>query len=79
MVKGPAWLPASLSNRALAVILEKPHFWPELILKHLFFITLMDNLRRYSVLLTIGKYLLPRWTVGVRNKHGGYSRGQVAR
>ena len=51
----------------------------EIILKHLFFITLLDNLRRYSLLLTIGKYLLPRWTVGIRNRHSGYSRAQVQR
>lgn len=39
----------------------------------------MDNLRRYAFLLTLGKYLLPRWTVSIRNKHTGYSRSKVAR
>ena len=56
----------------------EPHFWTELILKHLFFITLMDNLRRYAFLLALGRYLLPRWTVSIRDKHSGYSRRKVA-
>ena len=38
----------------------------------------MDNLRRYAFLLTLGRYLLPRWTVSIRNKHSGYSRRKVA-
>jgi len=64
---------------AFVCFLGEPHFWPELILKHLFFITLLDNLRRYPLLVSIGKYVLPRWTVDVRNKHTGYSRDQVSR
>ena len=56
---------------------EEPHFWPALILEHLFFITLVDNLRRYPLLVTLGKFILPRWTVAVRNKHSGFSKQQV--
>ena len=55
----------------------EPHFWPALILEHLFFITLVDNLRRYPLLVTLGKFILPRWTVAVRNKHSGFSKQQV--
>lgn len=47
-------------------------------MKHLFFITLMDNLRRYAFILALGRYLLPRWTVSIRDKHSGYSRRKVA-
>lgn len=57
--------------------LEKPHFWIELLTKHLFFITLLDNLRRVPLLLFTGKILLPKLTVGIRNKHSGYSRAKV--
>nr|ANM86459.1 putative cytochrome p450 [Cladonia uncialis subsp. uncialis] len=58
---------------------EEPHFWIELLTKHLFFITLIDNLRRVSLLFSIGRFLLPRFTVGVRDKHSGYSRAKVDR
>ncbi|MCJ1269464.1 Cytochrome P450 monooxygenase orf9 [Lobaria immixta] len=56
----------------------EPHFWTDLILKHLFFITLMDNLRHFAFISTLGRYLLPRWTVSIRNKHSGFSRDKVA-
>ncbi|KAF9634223.1 Cytochrome P450 [Lasiodiplodia theobromae] len=57
----------------------KPHFWQELILEHLFFVTVLDNLRRYPIVARIGKLLLPRFTVAIRDKHSGYSRDKVAR
>ncbi|PGG97499.1 hypothetical protein AJ79_09169 [Helicocarpus griseus UAMH5409] len=60
-----------------AVDQGKPHFWSELIVKHLFFITVLDNLRRYPLFVTLGKMFLPFATVSVRNKHSGYSRKQV--
>ena len=47
--------------------------------EHLYFITILDNLRRYPLLAAIGKTILPRLTVGVRNKHTNYSRDKVAR
>lgn len=57
--------------------LEEPHFWIELLTTHLFFITLLDNLRRVPLLLSIGKVLLPKLTVSIRNKHSSYSRAKV--
>ncbi|KAL3417255.1 BCL4p [Phlyctema vagabunda] len=56
-----------------------PHFWSEMIVKHLFFITVLDNLRRYPMIAAIGRWLLPQLTVSVRNKHCGFSRRKVAR
>ena len=50
-----------------------------MIVDHLFFITVLDNLRRYPLIASIGKIILPRLTVGVRNKHVGYSREKVAK
>jgi len=50
-----------------------------LLTKHLFFITLIDNLRRVPFLLSVGKYLLPKLTVGVRDKHSRYSKAKVNR
>jgi hypothetical protein len=55
----------------------KPHFWQSMITEHLYFITVMDNLRRYPLIAAIGKFLLPKLTVSVRNKHSGYSRAKV--
>ncbi|MCJ1426416.1 hypothetical protein MMC29_004319 [Sticta canariensis] len=56
----------------------KPHFWTEIVMKHVFFITLMDNLRRFAFLSTLGRRFLPRWTVAIRNKHSSFSREKVA-
>ena len=58
---------------------ERPHFWQQLIAKHLFFITVVDNLRRYPFLRWLGKTLLPHLTVKVQNKHSGYSRQKIAK
>lgn len=57
----------------------KPHFWQQMTVKHLFFITLLDNLRRYPLLRRLGQLVIPRLTVAVRDKHTGYSRQQVAK
>ncbi|CAD6584580.1 MAG: hypothetical protein ASARMPREDX12_001698 [Alectoria sarmentosa] len=56
---------------------EEPHFWIELILKHLLAVTLVDNLRRWPLMATIGRFLLPKATVSVRDKHSNFSRTQV--
>ncbi|KAK3203030.1 hypothetical protein GRF29_154g1517365 [Pseudopithomyces chartarum] len=58
---------------------EKHHPWIDLILKHLLEITLVDNLRRFHLLATLGKWLLPRLTVAVRNQHSDGARRKVKR
>jgi hypothetical protein len=60
-----------------AVDSGKPHFWTELLVNHLFFITLMDNMRRYPLLVSLGNLILPWATISVRNKHSGYTRAKV--
>ncbi len=57
----------------------EPHFWQQMIAKHLYFVTVVDNLRRYEVVRWLGVRLLPSLTVGVREKHSGYSRAKIAR
>ncbi|KAI0474770.1 cytochrome protein [Xylaria cf. heliscus] len=56
---------------------KKHHFWLDLILDHLQEITLVDNLRRFKFLATLGKWIVPSLTVRVREKHTGYSRAKV--
>ena len=56
---------------------NKPHFWSQLIEKHLFYVTVVDNLRRFPLLRRIGQIVLPAFTVSVRDKHTGYSRAKV--
>ncbi|KAF6809469.1 Isotrichodermin C-15 hydroxylase 6 [Colletotrichum plurivorum] len=56
---------------------EKHHPWMDLILKHLFEVTMVDNLRRIRVLETLGRWLLPSLTSSVREKHSMYSRQKV--
>lgn len=62
-----------------AVESARPHFWSELIVEHLYFVTILDNLRRYPLLVTLGKLVLPFATVKVRDKHSGYTRAHVER
>ncbi|KAI5250672.1 hypothetical protein E4T42_04852 [Aureobasidium subglaciale] len=56
----------------------KPHFWSELIEEHLFFITIVDNLRRYPLFVTLGRWIMPL-TASLRDKHTGLSREKVAK
>ncbi|GME44582.1 putative cytochrome P450 [Neofusicoccum parvum] len=56
----------------------KPHFWSELILDHLYFITLADNLHRFPIVPTLARILFPS-TMVVKNKNSQYSRDLVAR
>jgi hypothetical protein len=50
-----------------------------MIVQHLFYITVLDNLRRIPLCAALGKILLPRMTVEVRDRHAKYSREKVAR
>ena len=51
----------------------EPHSWQQMIAKHLFFITVVDNLRRYPLVRWLGRNLVPWLTVGFQNKHSGFS------
>lgn len=62
-----------------AIESETPHFWSDLIVDHLFGITIIDNLRRIPTIATLGKLVLPTLTSGVKEKHTGFSREKVAR
>ncbi|KAH7322521.1 putative cytochrome P450 [Stachybotrys elegans] len=55
---------------------EKSHFWSDLILDHLYFITLADNLHRFPLLPTIARTLFPS-TLVVQNRNSQYSRDMV--
>ncbi|KAL5041775.1 hypothetical protein BDW71DRAFT_217421 [Aspergillus fruticulosus] len=54
----------------------KPHFWSELIVSHLYLITLVDNLRRLPMVVALTKLCFPS-ILAVRNKNSEYSRRQV--
>ncbi len=54
----------------------KPHFWADIILEHLYLITIIDNLRRIALIATLFRYLIPS-SVLVQNKNSRYSRNQV--
>ncbi|KAI4107532.1 MAG: hypothetical protein L6R37_001492 [Teloschistes peruensis] len=54
----------------------KPHFWAEIIVDHLYFITVFDNLRRIGFLATIFGWLVPSSTL-TQNKQARYSRDMV--
>ena len=57
----------------------RPHFWQQMIAKHLYFITVVDNLRRYPLMRWLGGKLLPWLTVEIQNKHSGFSRAKISR
>lgn len=54
----------------------EPHYWQEMILDHLYFITVADNLRRLPFVVTISRMLAPYLTA-VRDKHSQYTRDKV--
>ncbi|KAI0145606.1 cytochrome P450 [Xylariaceae sp. FL1272] len=53
-----------------------PHFWADLVLEHLYIITLIDNLRRIGWLARIFGILIPAYLL-TRNQNSNYSRQQV--
>ncbi|KAK2616579.1 hypothetical protein QQS21_000402 [Conoideocrella luteorostrata] len=55
----------------------KPHFWSEIIVSHLYFITLIDNLRRLPFVASLAKLLFPS-TLAVQNKNSRYARQKVS-
>ncbi|KAI1419708.1 cytochrome P450 [Xylaria sp. FL1777] len=52
------------------------HFWAAIVLEHLYFITLIDNLRRIGWLAKIFGLLIPA-SLLTRNKNSSFSRQQV--
>ncbi|EMF14032.1 cytochrome P450 [Sphaerulina musiva SO2202] len=53
-----------------------PHSWSELIVEHLYFITLADNLRRLPLVVTLWRLLFPS-TLAHQNQNSRYSRKKV--
>ncbi|KAE8150222.1 cytochrome P450 [Aspergillus avenaceus] len=56
----------------------KPHFWGDLVLSHIYFITFVDNLARIGSIATLFRYLVPS-SVLVQNRISRYAREQVER
>lgn len=57
---------------------EAPHFWFEMLIKYLFFVTLIDNLRRLPLVTTIGRLIAP-FASGIQAKNMAYTRELVNR
>ncbi|KAK1724060.1 cytochrome P450 [Colletotrichum acutatum] len=55
---------------------EMPHSWSEIIVSHLYFITLVDNLRRLPFVARVARVLFPS-TLAVQNQNSQYSRKKV--
>ncbi|EMR90855.1 putative benzoate 4-monooxygenase cytochrome p450 protein [Botrytis cinerea BcDW1] len=53
-----------------------PHFWADVVLEHLYIITLLDNLRRIGWLAKLAGLLIPASLV-TKNQNSNYSRQQV--
>lgn len=56
--------------------LGTPHSWSELIVEHLYFITLADNLRRLPLVVTLWRLIFPS-TLAHQNQNSRYSRKKV--
>lgn len=59
------------------ILRGEPHYWQEMILNHLYFITVADNLRRLPFALTVARLLAPILTA-VRNEHSQFTRNKVS-
>ena len=66
-----------LGRNNFLTFIGKRHFWSEMLTSHLFFVTLLDNMSRYPLLVTLGKRILPWVTTSVRDKHTGLTRTKV--
>ncbi|KAI1132468.1 cytochrome P450 [Nemania abortiva] len=58
---------------------ESSHPWLDMILDHLLVVNIMDNLRRYPLLVAIVKLLPAKWTTGLAKQQTQFSRDQVKR
>ncbi|KAI0191318.1 cytochrome protein [Astrocystis sublimbata] len=58
---------------------ETTHHWLDMILDHLLVVNIMDNLRRYPLLVSIVKALPAKWTSGLAKQQTQFSRDQVKR
>ncbi|KFA76891.1 hypothetical protein S40288_09298 [Stachybotrys chartarum IBT 40288] len=56
---------------------ETSHYWLDVILDHLLVVNIMDNLRRYPLLVTLAKSLPAKWTTGLATKQTQFSRDKV--
>ncbi|TEA19177.1 Cytochrome P450 monooxygenase BOT4 [Colletotrichum sidae] len=54
----------------------QPHSWSEIIVSHLYFITLIDNLRRLPFVARLARLLFPS-ALAVQNQNSQYSRRKV--
>ncbi|KAI1812285.1 putative cytochrome P450 [Poronia punctata] len=57
----------------------KHHFWIDLVLQHVREISLMDNLRRFTLFSGLSRWVLPSLIMSVRSKHTQYTRAKVQR
>lgn len=55
----------------------KPHHWQEMILDHLYLITVADNLRRFPLVTKVAALLAPYLTA-IRDKHSRFTRDRVS-
>ena len=62
-----------------AVEAGEPHFWPKTVTQHLFFVTILDNLRHFPWISRVFKKLLPWATTAVRDRHTRYTREHLDR
>ena len=55
----------------------KPHYWQEMILDHLYFITVADNIRRFPFVTKLARLLAP-FLSAIRDKHSQFTREKVS-
>ncbi|KAI1081392.1 cytochrome P450 [Whalleya microplaca] len=56
---------------------ESTHYWLDMLLDHLLVIVIMDNLRRFALLVAIAKSIPAKWTTGLAKNQTQYSRDKV--
>lgn len=59
-----------------SLVIGKPHFWSELIVDHLYFITVADNLRQCPLIVFLARLVSP-YLGKISSKHTGYIRDKV--
>ncbi|KAI0008985.1 cytochrome P450 [Xylariaceae sp. FL0662B] len=58
---------------------EASHPWLDMMLDHLLVIVIMDNLRRYPLLVALARTIPAKWTTGLAAKHNAFAMDKVKR
>lgn len=76
--KGCVVIPCLREILILTEYVEASHPWLDLMLRLMRVVTVMDNLRRYPMLVKLAQCIPSNWTVGFRDQMIQYGKSKTA-